>query len=473
MKSNPNHPKEEIRQWIDRNASQFTEISDQIWANPELSYQEFFSSKLQADFLTKQGFRITWGIGGLRTAFCAEWGSGKPILGFAGEYDALANLSQKALPYPEPIQAGAAGHGCGHNLLGVGALAAACALKAWLDQNHMPACIRYYGCPAEETGSGKSFMARAGAFDDLDAAFNFHPFSVNFACKGSIVGYMDLTFRFQGISAHAGATPHLGRSALDAVELMNVGTNYLREHVPPDVRIHYVITKGGDAPNIVPATAEVWYFLRAHLPETMQNLFQRVEKIARGASLMTETEMEVKINGMMANLLNNKTLADIQYANMQWIGSIPFTAEEYAFAEQINRSYPENSVHGIAESFHIPREVLEKSSLAAENYPSFDEGVVYTFSTDVGDLSWRAPLSLLMTACFPTHVAWHTWGVVAAAGTSIGHKGMLHAAKIMALSGFDLITQPQQLEQVRREFEEALHRYTPPPPLPAHIQPPA
>ena len=464
--------KQSLCNWIERNAPRFTQLSDEIWANPELSYQESFSSKLQADFLAQEGFHITWGIGGLKTAFCAEWGSGKPILGFAGEYDALANLSQKALPYPEPLQEGAAGHGCGHNLLGVGAMAAACALKAWLEENHYSGCIRYYGCPAEETGSGKSFIARAGAFDDLDAAFNFHPFSVNFACKGSIVGYMDLTFRFHGTSAHAGATPHLGRSALDAVELMNVGVNYLREHVSPDVRIHYVITKGGDAPNIVPAEAEVWYFLRAHLPETMQNLYQRVEKIAQGAALMTETRMSVTLNGVMANLLNNKTLADIQYANMQLIGSIPFTPEEYAFAERINRAYPSDAAQGIADSFHIPLSVLEKSSLAADNYPSFDEGVVYTFSTDVGDLSWKAPLSLLMTACFPTHVAWHTWGVVAAVGTSIGHKGMLHAAKIMALSGLDLLTQPQLLTQVRCEFEAARQQHTPPAPLPPHIQPP-
>ena len=251
--------KKEIAAWVEENRQSFAHLSDRIWEFAEIPWHEFKSSKLQADYLASKGFKITWDIAGINTAFMAEWGSGKPIIGFAGEFDALKGLSQKNQPTQEPIQAGAPGHGCGHNLLGVGCLAAAEAVKVWLEQNQHQGTVRYYGCPAEEGGGGKAFMARSGAFDDLDAAFNYHPGTINTPTKGSCVGVNHMRFRFHGRTSHAGSEPHLGRSALDAVELMNVGVNYLREHVPQYVRMHYAITNGGSLPNVVPDEAEVWY----------------------------------------------------------------------------------------------------------------------------------------------------------------------------------------------------------------------
>jgi len=464
--------KQDILEFIEENEQRFTHISNQIWLKPELSFQEFFSSKLQADFLEENGFHIQWDIAGMNTAFIAEWGSQKPIIAFAGEYDALPGLSQKVQDTIEPLVDGSPGHACGHNLLGVAHLAAALAVKTWLKESGFSGTVRYYGCPAEEAGNGKTFMARAGLFDDLDAAFNFHPMFVNFASKGSVVALNDITFRFHGLSSHAGAAPHMGRSALDAVELMNVGVNYLREHVPSDVRMHYVITNGGKAPNIVPHEAEVWYCVRARFPDTLREINGRVENIARGAALMTGTSVEIIFNSGVSNLLNNKCLSDLQYDNMKIIGAINFTPEEIAFAEKINAAYPENTFEALSIGYCIPPEILRGKALVSDNFPAMDEGKCMSFSTDVGDLSWRTPLSLLMTACFPTNASLHTWGATASAGMSIGHKGMLHAAKIMALSAIDLFAEPERLIPIRNEFEDGLKAHPYQCPIPSGLQPP-
>jgi len=464
--------KDDVIHWIEENRARFCALADALWENPELSYYEFASSKRQADFLEGEGFRITWDIAGMNTAFCAEWGEGEPVIGVAGEYDALRGLSQKRQAAPEPDVEGGAGHACGHNLLGTGGLAAALALKTFLQANRLACVVRYYGCPAEEDGGGKTFMARNGVFDDLDAAFNFHPFYVNFPSKGSVIGSRDVKFRFHGVSSHAGAAPHLGRAALDAVELMNVGVNYLREHVPADVRMHYVITHGGQAPNIVPHEAEVWYYIRAYQPETLDDVAARVEKIAQGAALMTETTLEVIFNAAMTCMLNNTCLADMQYENMQKIGAIHFNEEEIAFAEKINAMYPPETQSSLAAAYHIPFNNIRGKALVGDNFAAFDEGKVMSFSTDVGDLSWKAPLSILYTACFPTSASLHTWGAAAAAGTSIGHKGMLHAAKIMALTAIDLFTDKQRLACVRSEFVAALAEHPYRSPVPESVQPP-
>ena len=281
--------KQDVIRWLEENQAVFTRMSDEIWDHPEIALKEFHASRLQAEALEDEGFRITWGSGGMPTAFIAEWGSGKPVIGILGEYDALKNLSQKSQPTQEPIVPGGLGHGCGHHLLGTGGLAAAVAIKRWLQAGEITGTVRYYGCPAEEILAGKVYMARDGAFDDLDAALNFHPGSINTTSKGSMVALNNLKFRFFGKAAHAGASPHMGRSALDAVELMNVGVNYLREHVPTTTRMHYVITHGGDLPNIVPAVAEVWYFVRAPERAQVDAVTDRVRKVAQGAALMTET----------------------------------------------------------------------------------------------------------------------------------------------------------------------------------------
>ena len=332
--------KQELIQWLEENQQRFAELSDKIWANPEIALKEFKASKWQAEFMAAEGFRITWDVGGLNTAFVAEWGKGGPIIGFLGEYDALLNLSQKAVSHPDPIVPGYLGHGCGHNLLGVGCLASVVAVKRWLEASGKPGTVRYYGCPAEEDGEGKVFMARAGAFSDLDVAFNYHPGSYNSPGKGSCVAVNSVRYRFHGRASHAGGSPHLGRSALDAVELMNVGVNYLREHVTKNVRMHYVITHGGDLPNIVPPEAEVWYFLRAQYREELNEVTERVRKIAEGAALMTETSLDIQLDPGASSVLNNYVLADLQYEAMKLIGPMHFSEEEKAFAREINNQFP-------------------------------------------------------------------------------------------------------------------------------------
>jgi aminobenzoyl-glutamate utilization protein B len=321
-------------------------------------------------------------------------------------------------------------------------------------------------------------MARAGAFDDLDAALNYHPSTINAPHKGSAVGVHDLTFRFQGRAAHAGGSPHKGRSALDAVELMNVGVNYLREHVTDKVRIHYAITRGGDAPNIVPSEAEVWYFVRAHERDELTEVAERVFKIAQGATLMTETSVERIFSGACSSVLNNHYLADLQYAAMQEIGPIPFTEQERVFAQAINDAYPDWDPKHMFGHLEVPPEMtqivesLRGQPLIAENLPAMDHRHIGTGSTDVGDVSWITPLSMLNTACFATGAAGHSWGVVATSGMSIGHKGMLHAAKIMALTAADLYADPEHLRQARQEFEEATRDNPYVTPLPADVRPP-
>jgi aminobenzoyl-glutamate utilization protein B len=445
--------KDDVLAWIDENAPKFIEISDAIWDRPEAQHREFFASRIQADFLEKEGFKTTWEIGGLRTAFISEWGQGRPIIGFIGEYDALAGLSQKKQPTPEPVVPGEWGHGCGHNLLGTGGMASALAVKKWMEENGVPGTVRYYGCPAEENGSGKTFMARAGAFDDLDAAFNFHPHKLNFACMAKCVGVFDIRFRFHGRTAHAGGSPHLGRSALDAVELMNVGVNYLREHVGQYVRIHYAITHGGDLPNIVPAEAEVWYFVRALDPKEHMDVLNRVRKIAEGAAMMTETKVEEVFRSAASSVVSNQTLADLQYEAMEYIGPIDFTDEEKAYAQKINDQFPKETIESGWASSHLPREKWGQP-LYGENFPSLDIGKVETGSTDMGDVGWITPVAMLNTACEASGAVGHSWAITATTGMSIGHKGMIHAVKIMALAAMDVISKPEILKKAQDEFKE-------------------
>jgi aminobenzoyl-glutamate utilization protein B len=295
-------------------------------------------------------------------------------------------------------------------------------------------------------------MVQAGVFDDLDAAFNFHPIFANLASKGSSLGVNSIRFRFYGRTAHAAGAPHLGRSALDAVELMNVGVNYLREHVVDSVRIHYVITDGGQAPNIVPETAEVYYFIRAPLPEEVAEVTERVQKIAQGAALMTETEFEEIWEGGVCGTLSNHTLADIQFEAMQFVGPIRYDEEDVAFARAMEASYPPETKQGIADAYGVPVELFSEP-LMGIILPSLDEGKVLPGSTDVGDMSWRVPLSMLWAACAPVVAVGHSWGITAASAHPIGHKGMMFAAKVMAVAAIDLYTDPDKLKAVREEFE--------------------
>jgi aminobenzoyl-glutamate utilization protein B len=462
---------EKILQWLDRERNDFITMARDIWLQPELAYQETYATQRQSEYLAQKGFRVDANISGMPTAFIAEWGRGNPVIGFVGEYDALGGLSQAVAAEKEPILPGGAGHGCGHNLLGTGCLAAAAAVKTWMEESGISGRVRYYGCPAEEQGNGKVFMARDGHFDDLDAAFNFHPFYINMAMKSSMVGVREYKFRFHGRSAHAGAAPHLGRSGLDAVELMNVGVNYLREHVASDVRIHYVITKGGEAPNIVPVEGEVWYFIRARDPDVLEDVVARVIKVAQGAALMTETDMDPVFIGGVSPVFNHPYLADLQYQSMKEIGKIRFSEEEFAFARKLSQQFPDETREANAKAMGIPVEFFGQD-LIPEPHMSHDEGFTGTGSTDVGDLSWKAPVSMLSTACWPTGVPGHTWGIVAASGSSMGMKGMIYAAKVMALSAVKLFVEPEHLKSIRAIFNHELEKHPYQCPIPRDFEPP-
>jgi len=466
-----------IQKWLEENAGAYTGMADKIWEYAEVAWREHRSAALQIKHLSEQGFSITENVADIKTAFSAEYGSGKPVIGFIGEYDALPGLSQKTVPRKEAVAEGGSGHGCGHNLLGTGGVAAAVAIARWLDETGKSGTVRYYGCPAEEQLLGKTFMARAGSFDDLDAALNFHPAVYNMPAKGMLVGLYDVRFRFTGTPSHAGGSPHRGRSALDAVELMNVGVNYLREHVPEKVRMHYTITDGGRVPNIVPEYAEVWYFLRAPNRAILDEVFDRVGKVAEGAAMMTETRVETRLMGGCSSLMNNHYLADLQYQVMKDIGPIGFTDEEKAFAAKVNTAYPERAGDDFFKHFQVPeaeRDRIEKAitePIFGDNFPAMDAILVETGSTDVGDVSLITPLSMLWTACYPAGVAAHSWGATASAGMSIGHKGMMHAAKIMACTAALLYSEPEHLKNARAEFEKKTAGLPYVCPLPPEIKP--
>jgi aminobenzoyl-glutamate utilization protein B len=444
----------ELGDWLDERQERFIAIANDIWMRPELALAETYACGRQADDLAADGFTIARNVGDLPTAFTAEWGSGAPVIGFLGEYDALPNLSQRAESGQGQALAGGAGHGCGHNLLGTASLAAASAVKAWLEETGQPGTVRYYGCPAEEIGAGKVFMARAGAFDGLDAAITWHPGEKNTVWGASSLAIAHIKFRFHGQTAHAAGNPELGRSSLDAVELTNIGVNFMREHIIEQARIHYVITNGGGAPNVVPDDAEVWYFIRAPHRAQVEELTAWVRKIARGAAMMTETRLEEhEIHGLH-NYLPNRTLADVAGVALEGLGPIEFTAEEREFAAQVVAGYPEATRAGALSSLNLSPEAVGQS-LLSDYFPLNDWGKTLSGSTDVAEVSWMAPTVQVTTACCAPGVPGHSWGITACGGMSIGHKGMLHAAKAMAITAAALHTDPTLLTRAQADYREA------------------
>lgn len=439
--------------WVDDNQDELTDLARKIWENPELSLKEHFAFDLQKDYLEDQGFEITV-YEDIETAFVAEYGSGKPVFGLLGEYDALKNLSQDAIPERKILKEGGPGHGCGHNLLGVGALGAAVAIKELIKDGKIKGTIRYYGCPAEEMLLGKVLMAEQGAFDDLDASLTWHPSSITMPWSGSLLSLRSVVFSFEGKSSHAGSAPQMGRSALSAVELMNTGANYMREHIQDGSRVHYIINNGGNEPNTVPAQASVWYNVRATKRETADEILSWLVDIAKGAAMMTQTKLsEIKILGGSSEVLSNQTLVGLLQKNMNELGGPLFTDEDKKFAEGISKEFNESDKQKGLEGNFIPLSYMDKYIHEGVE-ASRDYGQSLKASTDVGDVSWITPLAMFGVATWPLGTAAHTWQTTAASGSGMGYHAMHYASKVLATTLIDLYNDNDLLEKAKEEFKK-------------------
>jgi aminobenzoyl-glutamate utilization protein B len=431
---------QQIVQLVESNAAHFSAVSKTIWDYAELGYHEQKSSTLLQHELQAAGFEVKAGVADEPTAFVASYGHGSPVIGIMGEFDALPGLSQAATPDRSPLVDGAPGHGCGHNLLGSGAALAVVALKGYMERNHVAGTLRYYGTPAEEGGDGKVYMIQAGLFRDVDVVLHWHPSNENVVADGGALSLNSARFLFHGVAAHAALAPERGRSALDAVMLMGNGIEFLREHVPSNTRMHYVITKGGEAPNIVPATAELYLLARNPSLQVLSGIWDRILKVAQGAALMTETTLEVKDIGGDANLLPNEALAKVAQRNLEEVGGIHYTAEEKQFAEQLQRSLPEGGAGDLDSAAAVlPLRRPDPNAPAA--------------STDAGDVSWNVPTIGFGTATFVPGVVAHTWQAAACAGMSIGQRGMVAAAKVLAITAADLFSNPQLVADAKADFQ--------------------
>jgi aminobenzoyl-glutamate utilization protein B len=427
-------------QGIDAKRTSYADTAKQIWGCAEVGYQEERSSALLQRQLKAAGFEVSARLADTPTAFVATWGSGKPVIGIVGEFDALPGLSQEAqLGARKPLIENGAGHGCGHNLLGTGALAAAVAVKDWLIATRHAGTIRYYGTPAEEGGSGKVYMIRAGLFKDVDAIVSWHPGDRNEASPTSSTANVTGKFRFRGVAAHAAAAPDRGRSALDGVEAMDYMVNMMREHVPQETRIHYVITRGGGAPNVVPDFAEVYYYARQPNMRILDGIWERIVDAAKGAALGTGTTMELDVTGAVYNVLPNQYLSGLMHANLEQVGGFSYTPEEVQFAEEIRKTLTD------------PPDVTIGSQ---EKVRPIRTGAIQSSSTDLADVSWNVPTVSVTGATFVPGVPAHSWQATACAGSTIGIKGMIVAAKAMALTTVDLFADSAHIQKAKAEFDE-------------------
>lgn len=432
------HADDGIRKFLASRAAHDTEVAQSIWNWAEVGYQEVKSSALLQKELATAGFRVEAGVAGMPTAFVASWGKGEPVIGILAEYDALPGITQDASPVRAPLSGKLSGHACGHHLFGTASVSAAIALSHWLKQSGTPGTIRLYGTPAEEGGAGKVYMVREGLFKDVSAVLHWHPSDVNSAGLDRSLATKTAKFRFHGVSAHASGAPERGRSALDAVEAMDYMVNLMREHVPSDTRLHYVITSGGSAPNVVPDFAESYHYVRHHDTRVVEEIFDRMVKTAEGAALGTGTTMDYEVIGGVYGMLPNETLARVMHAKLQEVGGISYTPEEQAFAEQLY------------------------TSLTQPNMPLGSERSVQPFdferpgigSTDVADVSWNVPTVGLRVATWVPGTSAHSWQAVAAGGMGIGYEGMRNASQVLALMGEELFTHPELIAKARAEFEE-------------------
>jgi len=422
---------------IDARSEHYAEIAHEIWNLAEVGYQEYQSSEILQQQLSSAGFDVEAGVAAIPTAFVATYGNGGPVIAILAEYDALPGITQSAVPERQPVADKAAGHACGHHLFGTGSVAAAIAVREWLQDSGMPGTIRLYGTPAEEGGAGKVYMVRAGLFDDVDAVLHWHAGDRNTASAARTLANLSAKFRFHGVSAHAAGAPDRGRSALDGVEAMNHMVNLMREHVPDPTRIHYAITSGGSAPNVVPDFAEVYYYARHPEPTVLFDVFERIVNAANGAALGTSTTVDYEIISGVYSLLPNEALARAVDRNLRSVGGIDYESSETVFANRIRESLPDDA----------------RPMSAALEIEDFDTSEpLESVSTDVGDVSWVVPTAGLYTATWVPGTAAHSWQAVAAGGTSIGTKGMLVAAKTLTRTAIDLFSDPGILAEATAEY---------------------
>lgn len=440
----PDGLKSEAAADLQQHYEEYKSTALQIWDFSELGYKEQKSSALLQELLRNNGFAIESGVAGIPTAFVATYGSGQPVIGILAEYDALPGLSQQAIPEKQPVAGRESGHGCGHNLFGTASVAAGIEIKKLIEQKKINGTIKVYGCPAEEGGSGKVYMVREGLFNNVDVVLHWHPGDVNEVTMTSALANKSAKFRFRGLSAHAAASPERGRSSLDAVEAMDYMVNMMREHVPQEARIHYVITNGGKAPNVVPDFAEVYYYVRHPDKTEVKKIFDRIVKTAEAAALGTETKMEYEIIGGTHDLLLNRTLAEAMQKNLESVGGVLYSADETAFAQKLQSSF----------TFKAPQ-----INDAASIHPLRAVANAGGGSTDVGDVSYTVPTVGLESATWVPGTPAHSWQAVACGGTEIGTKGMMVAAKTMALTAIDLFRNPVLINQAKEEFKKAKGDY--------------
>ncbi|WP_297134386.1 M20 family metallopeptidase [Terrisporobacter sp.] len=460
-----NKAKKEIIDIIEEKSQEFYEASDCIWETPETRFATEKSVEQHYKILEKEGFKIEKGVANMEHSYVATLGSGRPIIGILAEYDALGNLSQVAdLPKQEAIVSGNNGHGCGHNLLGIGSLAGAVGIKEYIKRHNLSGTVKLFGCPAEESGYGKAFMARDGVFNELDAALTWHPMDFNQAWGESSLAVYQVYYKFKGISAHAAAAPEKGRSALDAAELMNIGVQFLREHIIDQARIHYAfIDVGGESANVVQPTSKLHYFIRAPKTEQAAEIYERLNKIAKGAALMTETELEIEFDSACANYLPNHALTEVMYENLKLVRPMNLTKEELEYEQKFCDTLPEGAKHGLylrAKKAFPDLSEDELQEIAAMPINSKIFPLTFTDntsgSTDVGDVSWVVPTAQVTIGCEPQGTPPHSWQWVANGKSSVAHKGLLNAGKIIALTAYDVLTNPELVENMKKEHSNTL-----------------
>lgn len=440
----------EVIEILDKEHEKLRDISEKIWDYAELPLNEFKSSDLLQEYLINNGFKVEKDLSGMETAFIATYGEGNPIIGLLGEYDALSEMSQKVSTKEEVVEEGKAGHACGHNLLGTAMAGSAVAIKTLIEKHNLKGTVRFYGCPAEEIMYGKIKMDEDGLFDDLDVCLTWHPMASNTVCDYSYSSMTSLKFNFLGKTSHAAAAPEQGRSALDAVELMNVGANYLREHVVSQARIHYVITNGGGKPNIVPGAAESWYYVRAPFKKQVDEIVERLVDVSKGAALMTGTKVSHQVLTGCYNTILNDELNKLLFESMNEVPSPKWTESEIEFAKKLQDSFDESVIQNALVEFGVPElagQVLHDGVTKLKSTMAFLAG-----STDVSNVSKTVPTAQVFTCCMPVGTPGHTWQVASSAGMSIGQKGMDYAAKVIADAGMILLTNEDIRDRVWQEF---------------------